>query len=638
MRQTLAVPYTTPKRILIVEDQGLIAMDLKRRLEYSGYLVTSVAKTADDAVRLAKEQNPDVILMDIQLSRQKDGIEAATEIRQSLDIPVVFVTAHADSFTLERAMRAEPFGYIAKPFGATDLRPHIEMAFYKHQSERKLKASEALFAATLRTIGEAVVATGHEGQVSFMNPMAARLSGWDPDSARGRPVADIFPFYDPNSGDLVTHPVFAMLDQKGTDSSSGEYLLRSRSGGRHLVHAEITANQTEGRIEGAVMAFRDITREREIERRDQQRQNLTSISVMAGSLAHDFNNLLTVILGYTDLALASPSQIPTALVEIQRAGQSAAALCRQLLTISRNDVVHAETLDLNEVIRDNSKMLQQVLGPICSLVVTPCRNPLYVRADRTELQQVLINLAINSSHAMRHGGTLTISTAADEPGKVQMTVRDTGIGMSPATKQRVFEPFFSSKGSKGTGLGMTIVHSIITKWSGTIDVESEPGRGTSFVIHLPEMEKPATERISAPAGPTAEAPPGGAARSVLLVEDDSDVRKLLAAAFEPAGLRIIEAASGEDALRTLMDRSEPLDLLITDVMMPRMTGAELARQCVDRWPETRVLFISGYSQDELAGNRLLASGQAEFMPKPVSPAALVARAREIMARSRSSCA
>jgi len=282
---TETAPAIAVKRILLVEDEALIAMDLKERLQCLGYSVTSIARTADEALRLAVSTPPDLILMDIQLSGEKDGIHAAEEIRKALDVPVVYLTAHSDSFTIERAKISGPFGYITKPFVTDTLRTQIEMALAKHQTEQRLRQSEAWLSATLRNIGDAVIATDCTGRIEFMNPVAEELTGWNIKRAAGEFASAVFKVSDPKTAEPVADPTLAVLSPEGVRTLSGEYSLQSVSGSVALVQTVISANQSEdGRLLGSVIVFRDITSQRELERRAEESQNMETIAIMAGGL------------------------------------------------------------------------------------------------------------------------------------------------------------------------------------------------------------------------------------------------------------------------------------------------------------------------------------------------------------------
>ena len=374
-----------------------------------------------------------------------------------------------------------------------------------------------------------------------------------------------------------------------------------------------------------------------------QAKKMESIGRLAGGVAHDFNNLLTVINGYSSLAmqrLAPGDPLAYSIEEILRAGETAAALVRQLLAFSRKQVLQKEPVHLNEMVSGMEKMLVRLMGEDIEIVtrLTPAVGP--VLADRHQIEQVILNLAVNGRGAMPQGGTLTIETdrvswgahcprclATVPPGSyVSVTVSDTGIGMDEETRQHLFEPFFTTKEiGQGTGLGLATVHGIILQSGGHIDVESQLGEGTSFHLYLPTMEVPAGERGLEPKRET-PAPERGS-ETILLVEDQDDVRKFAATVLQMYGYRVLLASSAEEALQRYA--GHPVDLLLTDVVMPKVNGSELAAQLRSLQPRARVLFMSGYSEELLREHAGSMNG-AGFLHKPFTPEILTSKVREVL--------
>jgi PAS domain S-box-containing protein len=361
----------------------------------------------------------------------------------------------------------------------------------------------------------------------------------------------------------------------------------------------------------------DITERKAMEAQLLQAQKMESIGRLAGGVAHDFNNLLTVINGYADLALRQvPANNPvhSQIQAIRGAGDRAAELTMQLLAFSRKQVLQPKALSLNDMLRDSDGMLRSLIGEEIELVCI-C-DPLLrrVEADPGQMQQVILNLAVNARDAMPEGGKLTIETA-NAGSEVILSVRDTGHGMDAETMEHVFEPFFTTKGiGKGTGLGLATVYGIVRQSAGHIAVHSEVGRGATFTVFLPAVE-------GEPALPGAAKPMPTGSGSVLLVEDERDVRRLAATILENHGYRVLAAADGEEALLIYERYGHPIDLLISDVIMPRMRGPELAAHLRTRQPEMRVLYISGYSDPSIANQ--MVSAASHFLQKPFAAEALV---------------
>jgi signal transduction histidine kinase/CheY-like chemotaxis protein len=388
---------------------------------------------------------------------------------------------------------------------------------------------------------------------------------------------------------------------------------------------------------------REMQRRHEVEDQLIQAQKMEAVGRLAGGVAHDFNNLLTAILGYAELLRGQVEQDPEALDyadEVTRAAERAAALTNQLLAFSRRQPSAPRIVDLNQVVRGIDKMLRRIIGEDVELHARLAPDLWRVKVDPAHMDQVIMNLAVNSRDAMPEGGKLTIETAnvqlteeyaashlGARPGPhVMMAVSDTGIGMDAETQARVFEPFFTTKEQgKGTGLGLSIVYGIVKQNSGGIMLYSEPAGGTAFKIYLPALEESVP---TAPAESDAtDAEPSGA--TILLVEDEDQVRNLARVFLERRGYRVVEAASGPEALRTLETYGGRIDLLLTDMVMPQMNGAALAARVKAMRPEIRVLFMSGYTEGGVEGQGLPA-GEAQFLQKPFAASALEHKVRDAL--------
>jgi len=379
---------------------------------------------------------------------------------------------------------------------------------------------------------------------------------------------------------------------------------------------------------------------RQLESQLQQSRRLESIGRVAGGVAHDFNNLLTVINGYSQLLLMEPlnAHARDEVQQIHRAGSRAAELTGQLLTFSRRQVTDLVALDLNTVIRDAEPLLTRLAGENVELEIALAPSLAAVSGNVSQMNQVLMNLVVNARDAMPPGGgRITIATepftassdvdtpAGLAPGEhVVLTVSDTGIGMSDETRQHIFEPFFSTKGDAGTGLGLSTVYGIIRQRQGQIDVWSEPGRGTRFRIYLPQATQPTEAAAPAAVAPRSASP----SRRILLVEDQDDVRAFATEVLRAAGYDVLEAASGDEALRLARDGA-PIDLLLTDVVLGGMNGRQVAELVAQAHPSARVLFTSGYP-DDVTAEKGVPRGAVAFLAKPYSPDALIARVSELL--------
>ena len=381
-----------------------------------------------------------------------------------------------------------------------------------------------------------------------------------------------------------------------------------------------------------VSQIQDITNRRQLEEQFRQSQKMEAVGRLAGGVAHDFNNLLTVISGYSELALQRVTDgesqpdvdgVREDLEEIKSAAARAASLTQQLLAFSRQQVVQPGKLDLNEIVAEIEKMLDRLIGEDVALVVHLDATAGPVEADAGQLEQVILNLAVNGRDAMPDGGTLTIETTAIEleialdnehgrvePGRyVRLAVTDDGAGMDAETQARVFEPFFTTKElGKGTGLGLSTVYGILEQSGGHVRIHTSPGNGTCFEIYLPECAR----ADAAEAGPAGVCPVGGS-ETILLVEDETSVRDLTRRMLEESGYRVLSAANGMDALQLCATNLEQIDLMVTDVVMPRMRGVEVARRVARIRPSLRVLFMSGYTDNSIHAD---IAGSISFLQKP----------------------
>jgi two-component system, cell cycle sensor histidine kinase and response regulator CckA len=447
--------------------------------------------------------------------------------------------------------------------------------------------------------------------------------------------------------------VNATLESPGATGYEVECRMRCADGSWRwiLSRGNVIERDADGRVVLLAGTNKDITarkeqdaRRHELEAQLARSQRMESMGRLAGGIAHDFNNLLTVINGYTDLLLTTRRlDGPTRemLDDIRSAGERAAALTRQLLTFSRHQVVVPDILDLNATVSDTRRMLERLIGEHIALRTALPQTPFWVRADAGQLGQVVVNLAVNARDAMPSGGTLTVSTSLvdfDEeacrhlsadarPGRYAvLAVSDTGTGIPEELHGVLFEPFFTTKGpGQGTGLGLATVHGIAKQYGGFITVSSTPGTGSVFSLYLPESGAP---EVAQP-HPGASSTPHGSVRTVLLAEDDDAVRPVVQSMLTHLGYHVLATSGGDAALRTAGDHPGPIDLLLTDIIMPGLSGPQLAQRLARIRPGVPVLYMSGYANDALVRD-VLAHGDASYIQKPFDPGTLARKVQQAM--------
>ena len=488
----------------------------------------------------------------------------------------------------------------------------------------ELERRERLLQTIVDTQPECVKLVASDGTLMEMNAAGLRMiEAESMAEVRGAPVVEIVA--------REHRQAFAELHERVFAGEGGtlEFDLVGLKGTRRSM--ETTAaplRDNAGRIVALLGVTRDVTARRRLEEQLRQSTKMEAIGRLAGGIAHDFNNLLMAIMGYAESIAAANGASSGEAKEILGAAERAADLVRQLLAFSRRQLLAPKILDLNDVVRDAERMIARTIGPDIDVVTTLAGDLRHVRADAGQLQQVLLNLAVNARDAMPAGGILSFetrnATVDDEP-YVQLTVTDTGDGMSPEVRAQIFDPFFTTKpAGEGTGLGLATVYGIVDQSGGRISVYSEPDLGTSFKIYL----RASAERAAEVAAVEAPAPRQSATETVLLVEDEAIVRGLVREILERDGYTVLEAADAEQALATSHDRDD-IDLLLTDVVMPRMTGPEVARLVAEFRDGLKVLYMSGYSDATVVQRGLLEPGTA-FIQKPFRAQELTDKIRGLL--------
>jgi len=507
-------------------------------------------------------------------------------------------------------------------------------------SRARLEETQRRLSAAVEQAAEGVMITDAEGSILYANSTFERMTGLARSEIVGR-----------SSGNVRARlaPASSGREMWNTISTGhvwqGRVATRKPGGDPYTIDATVSPVRDDaGTIVNYIATLRDVSREVQLEEHFRRTQKMEALGQLAGGVAHDFNNLLTVIQlssRLLELQVGPEDSVWKNVQRIREAGERGGNLTRQLLSFSRREMIRPQVVNLSEAVRDLSKMLQRLVREDISLEMDLSDDLWMVKIDPSQVDQVIMNLAVNASDAMPHGGTLTLRTAnavldgayaADNPDVqpgdyVLLEACDTGVGMDEQVKAHLFEPFFTTKEpGKGTGLGLATVFGIVTQNHGHIRVNSQVGEGTDFEIYIPRATETVEPQLAIDGAAFAEAP---TERTILLVEDDPDVRDLSAQLLSAHGYAVLTAEDGLDGLCVSQEFDGPIHLLLTDIVMPHMSGPELAGRMKDHRPEMRVLFASGYTRDIIAHHAVTGSGDT-FIRKPFSEARLIQKVQALL--------
>ena len=569
------------------------------------------------------------------------------EIASAISIPLLVANKVVGTVNINALNRLRPFT-VAQMKVLTILAATAAAALESASLYTQVRQAEAKYRLIFENAVEGIFQATPDQHLLTVNPSMARILGY---SSPQELIAD----FNATGRRLWTQPETTEAIANALESTGvveGLAVEAYRKNGEsiwlslnlRLVKDEHGATvYHEGTIEDVTARTEAESHRKELEQQLRQSQKMEAIGQLAGGVAHDFNNLLTAINGYSSLALqrAEPDErLHSYLEEIKKAGERAANLTRQLLAFGRKQMLKPVPLNLNDVVSEMSKMLRRLIGEDIFFEARFDSELKQIRADPGQIEQVLVNLVVNSRDAMPQGGTLKIETAnfaidhefasrhlgLSTGNYVVLTVSDNGCGMDEKTKARIFEPFFTTKEKgRGTGLGLSTVYGIVTQSGGNIWVYSEPGEGTVFKVFLPQFQPENEAPVKAPVDMVV---PRGS-ETILLVEDEDVVRGLARQILEQAGYNVLDARGGEEAIRLCRERRGPIDLLLTDVVMPETSGKEVAERLTRLRPMTRVLYMSGYTDDAIVHHGVLDS-DVEFIQKPFTPVALARKVREVL--------
>ena len=634
-----------PLRVLIVEDYAPDAELLLLELERGGYAPTAERVETPEAMRAALDRQAwDLVLADYALPRFNVMAAIAMIRERGLDVPIIAVSGTADERTGIEVMKAGAHDFFLKDnlrLFVSAVRRELEDAGQRRRRERAehaLRESERRYRELFEESKDAIFISAPDGRLIDVNPAAVEMLGYPSRRELLETHADRL-YVDPADRQRLVRE----LEAEGFVKDFEQRLKSTRGEVLTVLETSSAVRDERGTITGYRGILRDITTQRQLEHQFRQSQKLEAVGQLAGGIAHDFNNLLTLIAGNAEIALTPllpDDPLRRNLEDVLSAAERAAGLTRQLLAFSRRQVLQPKVLDLNAVIAGIEKLLRRTIGEDVELAMALDPELGRVRADPGQIEQVLMNLAVNARDAMPGGGRLSFETANVElddelarshvavtPGfYVMLAITDTGCGMDRETQNRVFEPFFTTKDpGKGTGLGLSTVYGIVKQSGGFIWVDSEPGHGTTFKTYLPRVEDQAAWT---PVDRASDRPTGGC-ETILLVEDEEGVRKLAALILERQGYRVHSAGDPAEAVRRCEQHRQVPDLLVTDMVMPTMSGLKLAKRILALLPETKVLYISGYVDKAVLGAADLVTDKP-FLAKPFTAAALLRSVREVL--------
>ena len=575
--------------IMIVEDERIVARDLQQTLASMGYDAFAIASSAEEALGQASQRCPDLVLMDIRIKGARDGIDTAALLHDRFGVPIVYLTAHADEATLERAKRTEPYGYLMKPVRTAELRSMIEISIHRHQLDVRLRSRERSSTAALSTIADAVIAVDLTGSVSFMNPAAEALAGITAAAAVGRPVREVIRLLDPSSA--ADRPVRA-----------GDPSSRAAVGAAPRTSLDTTSPIMEhGKVTGAIMVIRDVP-SRDGPSPSELAERLTALGTLAAGLAHEMNSPLEIVAANASYVLeelrhqqrrgdhdaSRVGEVIQAQVELEAAAVRIGRIVAELQAFARPAQPIAGEADVAAAVATAVQSTAPGFRGRAT-VVTDVAAGTRARIDDLRLGQILVNLLGNAAHATPEGAGASVSVVARVQGDmVVIEVRDAGSGMAPDVLARIFEPFYTTKPiGAGLGLGLAVCHGLVRSVGGQIEAESQVGLGSVFRVRLPAVvraePRPAVEPV------VAARPRRG---RLLVVDDEPMMLKAITRTLRGHDVVCIDDAR---QVAGLLDRGERFDVIFSDLMMPHMSGMELYECLLVKYPRDahRVVFVTG---------------------------------------------
>jgi PAS domain S-box-containing protein len=599
--------------ILIVEDEPIVAKDLQQSLREMHYDAFGIASSADDAIQRASERCPDLVLMDIRIKGVLDGIQTAEILRQRFGVSVIYLTAHADEATIERASKTLPYAYLLKPIKSAELRSAIEVALFRQRLDQNVRERERWFSTALRSVSDAVVTVDLGGTITYLNPAAEALIGATAEAAVGKTAEQVLQLMGHTSAPGAGGPLAeALRSHLPTQPDQGK-LRNIETGEQHSISDYAAPILQDGKMLGAVMVFRDVGEKQIMQKQLELADRVASLGTMAAGTAHELNNPLAVVVtnaGFLDEELVQLhadlkssvlhevtkdrfTRIFAAVRDVQSSASRMARIVRDLRTFARpaeNESQHVDLAGCIEwAVRATAHEFQHRAQLSTRLGHAPS-----VAGDSGRIEQVLVNLLVNAAHAITPGhaerNEVCVTLRMDASGRAVIDISDTGNGIRPEVMQKMFTPFFTTKpAGSGTGLGLSICQGIVKSMGGEISVTSELGSGTTFSVTMPPGPGSAT------VPPVESAAEFTMARGrVLVIDDETALLRAMHRILEDENHTVTATESAIDAL-AMIARGDRFDVILSDLMMPSMTGVEFYHALLARDPALAacVVFVSG---------------------------------------------
>ncbi|MBN2736745.1 MAG: response regulator [Spirochaetales bacterium] len=597
--------------IMVVEDAYIVAKDLQDSLSELGYYVTGIASTGKEAIQIASQNRPDLILMDVKLKGQMDGIEAAEVIRDFYDIPVIYLTAYVDNHTLERAKRTEPVGYIVKPFKKEELHSTIEMALYKRKMESYLKKREEMMSTTLNSISDVVITTDEAGLITYMNPVAEKLSGWTQEEVISKNLVEVIRIVDEKTGIPKDNPVQRILTEGLSFDISGMILNHKSRAKRAVIGSSSPIKDASNTVLGVVLTLRDITEQKRLQTELLKANRLESISKLAGSIGHEFNNLLTVIMGTIDLVKESNDWDDKMLGNLDQAlaaSKKAKNLTSQLLNFSDSEEIKTRACDAKSFMENTLK--KYITTENIDIHYDIAQDIWNVDIDENQISQSIVNVLKSIFFQVPLQGQLLISMQNVETGEnpifldqanryVKILINRPTVLLDHNFIEQIFDPSFGSA-NKPYGLELASSYSIFKKHGGHVSVESNQTTGSSLFIYLPasKQEVPKT-RKRARRGKESK-------RRILVMDDQELVRIIVGKMLSHLGYEVEFSRHGDETIelyKLAQERQQPFDCVILDLTIEMgMGGKETIKQLLKIDDKVNAIVSTGYSNDPVIYN------------------------------------